>query len=136
MPINAFSSKRFPYIVPSSPAAIHVPSQAEPAPSDYPITLLARGFKSTDVMNLPRVTVDETEVIQYQHCPRLLQRQTFVSFNENEEKYQVFRIPAFITADQEKVFYVVYADEGPEAVACTSIDLFGLLRTSERVLTK
>ncbi|KAM6501543.1 hypothetical protein JOM56_001520 [Amanita muscaria] len=27
--------------------------------------------------------------------------------------------------------YVVYADEGPEAVACTSVNLFDLLRTSE-----
>ena len=57
-----------------------------------------------------------------------------MSFNEDEACYEVFRIPAFITADQEKVFYVVYADDGPEAVACISVNLFDLLRTSERVL--
>jgi hypothetical protein len=32
---------------------------------------------------------------------------------------EAFRIPMFITAGQfeERIFYVVYADEGPEAVA-------------------
>ncbi|KAF8349643.1 hypothetical protein F5887DRAFT_947384 [Amanita rubescens] len=124
--------KQYPYIFPQSPVAIHVSS--EPAPSDYPTTLLARAFKSEEVINLPRVSLEETEIIQYQHSPRLLQRETFVSFNEDEACYEVFRIPAFITADQEKVFYVVYADEGPEAVACTSVNLFDFLRTSERVL--
>ena len=45
-----------------------------------------------------------------------------------------FVIPAFITANQEKVFYVVYADEDPGAVAWTSANLFHLLHTSERVI--
>jgi hypothetical protein len=83
-------------------------------------------------MNLPRVLLQETELIQYQRRPEPLQRETFVSFNEAE--YEVFRIPAFITADQERIFYVVFADEGPEAVAFTHVNLFDLLRTSERVL--
>jgi hypothetical protein len=131
MPINAFSSKQHPYASAQSPAAIDVSS--EPA-SNYPTTLPARAFKSKEVINLPRVPLQELELIQYQRCPELLQRETFVSFNEAEAYYEVFRIPAFITADQEIFFYVVFADEGPEAVACTSADLFDLLRTSERVL--
>ena len=53
--------------------------------------------------------------------------------NEDEEVYEAFRIPMFITAGQEQIFYVVYADEGPEAVAFTSIHLFDLLRRSELV---
>ena len=85
-------------------------------------------------MNLPRVSLQETELVQYQRRPELLERETFVSFNEDEGEYQVFRVPAFLTAGQERIFYVVYADEGPEAVACTDVDLFDLLRTSERVL--
>jgi len=84
-------------------------------------------------MNLPRVLLQDTELIQYQRNPELLQRDTFVSFNEDEAEYEAFRVSAFFTAD-ERIFYVVYADEGPEALACTSIDLFDLLRTSERVL--
>jgi hypothetical protein len=56
-----------------------------------------------------------------------------VSFNEDETEYETFRIPMFITAGQERIFYVVYADEGPEAVAFTSINLFDLLRISKRV---
>ena len=95
MPINAFSSKQYPYIFPQSPAAIHVSS--EPA-SDYPTTLPACAFKSKEVMNLPRDPLQE--LIQYQRCPELLQRETFVSFNEDEADYEVFRIPAFITANQ------------------------------------
>jgi hypothetical protein len=133
MPINAFFSKQHPYVFPESPAAaIHVPS--EPAPSDYPATLAARAFQSKEVMNLPRVSVRETELSHYQRHPELLQKDTFVSFNEDQEEYDVFCIPAFITTGQERIFYVVYADEGPEALACTSVDLFDLLRTSERVI--
>ena len=86
-------------------------------------------------MNLPRASLQEAELIQYQRRPELLQGETFMSSSEDEEEYQVFRVPAFITASQDKIFYVVYADEGPEAVACTSDELFDLLRTSERVLS-
>ena len=53
-----------------------------------------------------------------------------MSFNEDDEEYEAFRIPMFLTAE-ERIFYVVYVDEGAEAVACTN--LFDL-RTSERVL--
>lgn len=123
---------------PESPAAaFHVPSEpVQVVPSDYPTTLPACAFKSEEVMNLSRVTLQAEEVIHYQRHPELLQRDTFVSLNEDEEEYEVFRIAAFITADQERIFYVVYADEGPEAVAYSSVDLFDsdLLRTSERVL--
>jgi hypothetical protein len=136
MPTNTFLSKQYPYIFPESPAAatpIHVSS--ERAPPDYPITLPARAFKSKQVMNLPRVPLQETDLIQYQRRPELLQRDTFVSFNKDEEELEVFRVAAFITgADQERIFYVVYADEGPEAVPWTSINLFDLLRTAERIL--
>ena len=128
MPIN-FLSKQYPYVFPESPVATHVST-----PSNYPTTLAARAFKSKEVMNLPRVSLQETELVQYQRRPELLQRETFVSFNEDEAEYEVFRIPAFITANQRRIFYVVYADEGPEAVASASVDLFDLLRTSKRVL--
>jgi hypothetical protein len=132
IPINACFSKQYPYVFPESPAgAIHVSS--EPAPSDYPATLAARAFQSKEVISLPLVSVQETDLTHYQRRPELLQRETFVSFDE-DQGYNVFRIPAFITAGQERIFYVVYADEGPEALACTSIDLFDLLRTSERVM--
>ena len=156
MLINAFLSKKYPYIFPETPStAIHVSSESvpsdypitllpespsvaihvssEPVLSDYPITLPARAFKSTEVMNLPCVSVQKTELMEYQHRPELLQRETFVSFNEDQDEYGFFRIPMFITPGQERTFYVVYADEGPEAVAFTSIDLFDLLRTSKRV---
>lgn len=133
MPINAFLSKQYPYVFPESPSVV-IHGSSEPVPSDYPTTLAARAFKSKRIMNLPRVSLQETELIQYQRRPELLQRETFVSFNEDEAEYEAFRIPAFITANQQRIFYVVYADEGPEAVACTSINLFDLLRTSERVL--
>ena len=85
-------------------------------------------------MNLPRVSLQESELIQYQHRLELLHRDTFVFFNEDQGEYEAFHIPTFIITYQEKIFYVVYADEGPEAVACTSINLFDLVCTSERVL--
>ena len=117
---------------PESPsAAIHVPSES--VLFDYPKSLLARAFKSTEVMNLPCVSVQKAELIEYQHRPELLQGKTFVSFNEDHEEYEAFRIPMFITSCQERFFYLVYADEGSGAVAFTSVNLFELLRTSKRV---
>ena len=56
-----------------------------------------------------------------------------MSFNEDDEEYEAFRIPIFLTAE-ERIFYVVYADEDAEAVACTN--LFDLLRTPSEFLTK
>ena len=123
MPINALS-KRYPYIPPPESAVV-----SSEQSSRYPATIPASAFKSTDVLNLPRASLQETELSKYQHRPELLQGETFVS-NEDEE---AFRIPMFITAGQERIFYVVYADEGPEAVAFTSIHLFDLLRRSELV---
>ena len=84
-------------------------------------------------MNLPCVSLQETELIQYQHRPELLQTETFVYFNEDEEDYEAFRVSVFITADQETIFYVVFANTGPTGMTFTSADLFDLLRTSERV---
>ena len=110
------------------------PSDYPTAQSDYPTTLATRGFKSTEVMNLPRASLQETELNNYHHHPELLYKETFVSFNNDEAEYEAFRIPMFITAGQERIFYVVYADEGPEAVAFTSSNLYDLLRTSKRVL--
>ena len=66
--------------------------------------------------------------------PSLLQRETFVSFNEDQVEYDVFCILVFITAGEKRIFYMVYADEGPEVLACTSINLFDLLHTSEWVI--
>jgi hypothetical protein len=136
MSINAFSTKQYPYVfpespIPESPFMLHV--SPEPAPPTYPTILVARAFKSKEVMDMPRVSLQETELIQYQHHPELLQSETFLSLDEDEAEYKVFRIPAFITADKERIFYMVYADKGPEAVAFTSVQLFDLLRTSERV---
>ena len=111
------------------------PSDHPTSPSDYPTTLAARGFKSTEVMDLPRASLQEMELNKYHHHPELLHKETFVSFNNDEAEYEAFRIPMFITAGQERIFYVVYADEGPEAVAFTSSNLYDLLRTSKRVLS-
>ena len=74
IPINAFLSKQYPYVFPEEPppAAIHVSS--EPAPSDYSQILAARGFESKEVMNIPRVSLQEADLIQYQSRPELLQK--------------------------------------------------------------
>ena len=69
-------SKKYPCAFPESPAAIDVSSEL--APSDYPNTLAAHAFKSTEIKNLPRASLQETELTKYQHHPELLQRETFV----------------------------------------------------------
>ena len=62
------------------------------------MTLPARAFKSIEVMKLPRVSVQETGLTEYQHRPEL-QRETFVFFIEDQEEYEAFHIPMFITSE-------------------------------------
>jgi hypothetical protein len=110
MPINAFLSKQYPYVFPQSPVAIHISS--EPAPSDYSTTLLARAFKSEEVINLPRVSLEETEIIILRGCfrgrllcPSMKMKHVMNSFVFRRLSLQI----------KKKFFYVVCADEGPEA---------------------
>ena len=63
--IDAFLSKNYPYTFLEAP-----PVAIQPAPSSYPTTLAARAFKSTEIMNLPRASLQETELT---HRPELLQ---------------------------------------------------------------
>ena len=139
-PINAVhSSKQIPYVSSQSPAPLHVSSKplrvsSEPE-FEYPNVTTGPAFKSEEIMKLPRVSLQETELALYRRSPELLLKETFVSFNEEEEEFEVIRIPAFLTTAQEKTFYVVYADQGPEAFAFLDDHLYDLLRTSERVLS-
>jgi hypothetical protein len=123
--INAFSSKKYPYI-PPPPESAAVSSEQ---PSGYPTTLPARAFNSTEVMDLPRVSLGETELNKYQRLPELLQKETFVFFNEDKADYEAFRIPMLLL----QVKIECFTWYGPEAVAFSSIDLFDLLRTSKLV---
>ena len=132
-PVNTFSSKQYPYVFSQSPTPIHASS--EPEPFIYPNVMTGLAFKSEEIMKLPRVSLQETELILYQRCPELLLKETFVSFNEDEEEFEVIRIPAFLTTAQERICFMVYADQGPDALAINDYHLFDLLRTSERVLT-
>jgi hypothetical protein len=100
MLINAFLRKINSYIPPpTEPAAV-----ASEQPSGYPTTLPARAFNSTEVMNLLRVSLRKTELSKYQRLPELLQKGTFVFFNEDKTEYKALRIPMFITAGQDRNF--------------------------------
>ena len=82
-----------------------------------------------------RAPVSETEFVYYKQHPEQLQKETFVSFNADDGQWEVFRVFAFLTLDGDKIFYLVFADEDPEAVAWSNSDFFNLLCTSQRVLT-
>lgn len=64
MPVNAFVRKQYPYSFPESHSMVDNVSSSEPEPSDYPTTLPACAFKSEEVMNLPRVSLQETDLMQ------------------------------------------------------------------------
>ena len=75
--IVSVNAKIYPYIFPESSSA--VVSSPPSDDSDYPATFAVRAFKSTEVMNQPRVSLQETELTNYQNCFR----ETFVTFNED-----------------------------------------------------
>ena len=127
------TSNRYPYVVPKSPPSVQIASDL--GSSDYPLILPARCFKSDEIINLPCVRICETELIRYEEQPELLQKETFVSFDVDGTKCEVYRVSAFLTTDREKIYYLVFADEGAEAVAWSSYDFFDLLLKSQRVST-
>jgi hypothetical protein len=86
-------------------------------------------------VGLRRVPITKTELLQYQQHPEQLQKETFVSFNPDDGEWEVFRVFAFLTLDGDKIFYLVFADKGAEAVAWSKDQFFQLLCTSNRVLT-
>lgn len=104
-------------------------------PLDYPLVLPARSFKSEEIVGLRRVRVSKTEVVRYKQHPEQLQKETFVSVNADDGQLEFFRVSAFLTLDGDKIFYLIYADEGAEAVAWSNNDFLNLLCTSQRVLT-
>jgi hypothetical protein len=58
---------------------------------------------------------------------------TFVS--TNSEGVEAFRVASILSSGRkEKLYYLVFSDEGPEAVAHSTDDFFALLASSERVL--
>ena len=116
MPINAFLSKQYPLCFPrvSPSAAIHVSSES--AQSDYPTTTLtARAFKSKEIMNSRRRSLSNINVVQNCFRRRPLWPLIKIKIKQGMKSFLLQR------ADQESFFfYVVCADEGPEAVACTA----------------
>ncbi len=48
---------------------------------------------------------------------------------------EAFRVSCFLTVEDDKIFYLVFADEGAEAVSYSSSAFFTLLEASQRVIT-
>ncbi|KAJ7350766.1 hypothetical protein DFH08DRAFT_862322 [Mycena albidolilacea] len=113
------------------------PQMSTPAANDhqlqYPIALPARSLTFDEVGNAARVEVTTAAIANYRRNPDRLPNEVFVS--ESSEGIEAFRVSSILTTEnQEILFYLVFAGEGPEAVCHSSEDFFALLSTSARLL--
>lgn len=101
---------------------------------DYPFVLPASPFTFEEIATFNRSPILPDDIIQYRRDPDSLFGCTF--FSSDSEDAGAFRVSAVMsTSDQGKLFYVVFADEGPQGICCSMEHFFGILSSSERVLT-
>ncbi|KAJ7929803.1 hypothetical protein B0H13DRAFT_1859285 [Mycena leptocephala] len=97
------------------------------------MVLPARGFTVEEIASAERCPVAPAEVSAYRRNPDRLPDYTFVS--TNSEGVEAFRVASILSSSRkEELYYLVFSDEGPEAVAHSTDDFFTLLASSERVL--
>ena len=106
MPIDAFSSKQYPYVFDEPPIhnlnhhpIIPLPSLVVYSSQKRSWTCLV--FRSK-IWRLSSINVAQN----FYTAP-----ETFMSFDEDEADYQVFRIAAFITAGRERLTVSEYTDK-------------------------
>jgi hypothetical protein len=105
-----------------------------PSPSTprYPLVLPANPFTSDSVQHRARTRVTPELVKSYRRNPEPLSSQTFVSSDD-----EFFQVASWVTAGRgkakETLFYVVFANKGPEAVCHSSDTFFKLLENSEQL---
>ncbi|KAJ7093923.1 hypothetical protein B0H15DRAFT_145943 [Mycena belliarum] len=114
--------------------------EAPATPSDpqvlYPIALPARSFTFDEIGTRARVRVDGAAIAEYRRTPDRLPEYIFVS-ETPEGLEEAFRVSCILTSgSKEKLFYLVFAGEGAEAVCHSSEEFFELLSSSSRVVNE
>ncbi|KAJ6576847.1 hypothetical protein B0H10DRAFT_2101774 [Mycena sp. CBHHK59/15] len=114
------------------------PQAPTPAANDhqlqYPMGLLARSLTFEEIGNATRVKVTGAAIAGYRRNSDRLPDHIFVS--ESSEGVEAFRVSSILTTEnKEKLFYLVFSGDGPEAVCHSSEDFFALLSTSTRLLS-
>ena len=109
-----------------------IPTPPTPTEPQYPLVLDATAFTLEELVSFRRIRVSTTDISKYRRNTDLLTKHTFVtSAPDGSEK--AFRVSTVLTGG-EKLVYVVFADDGPEAVSYSLKDFFDLLSTSKRAV--
>ena|ERR1700761_2428210 len=118
-----------------------VPAQVQPPietpmrgedDAKYPAVLPARSLTIEEIGDV-RVKVDAVDIEKYRQKPDYLPDQIFVSASSGE--IEAFRVSAILTTEaKEKLYYLVFAGDGPEAYGHSSKDFFDILSSSYRVV--
>ncbi|KAJ7212283.1 hypothetical protein GGX14DRAFT_564755 [Mycena pura] len=107
-----------------------LPTRTEP---QYPLVLDATAFTFEGLGSFQRIRVSADDIARYRRDLGPLTKHTFVmSGPDGSEK--AFRVSAMLLTGGEKMVYVVFADDGPQAVSYSLTDFFDLLSTSERAV--
>ncbi|KAJ7917503.1 hypothetical protein B0H13DRAFT_323211 [Mycena leptocephala] len=114
---------------PALPLPAHAPAHA-PTPVEYPLTLPGREFTSAQIpSDATRARLAPEAVMQYHQNPDPLPG---LIFGSTEGK--VFMLWSIVTtAEKERLFYVLFMDEGSLAIAHSAEDFFMLLKDAEQI---
>ncbi|KAJ7080746.1 hypothetical protein B0H15DRAFT_953350 [Mycena belliarum] len=100
------------------------------APSSlYPLVMPAVPFTVASVRHHTRTPVTAEDITRFRRNPDPLVAGIFIS--AETETFQVASMVVVARGDgRDRLFYLTFADEGPEAVCYSSEDFFDLLQTS------
>ncbi|KAJ6537264.1 hypothetical protein DFH09DRAFT_1324368 [Mycena vulgaris] len=85
---------------------------------EYPIAMPAAGFTFEEIANLDRAPVSAGDIAAYRQNPATLPIHTSVS--STSDGTEAFTVSSILTRglnEEKNLLYVVFADEGAEAVA-------------------
>ncbi|KAK7039356.1 hypothetical protein R3P38DRAFT_2899081 [Favolaschia claudopus] len=99
-----------------------------------PMTWPADAFSYSLVDGCERVPVTKADIRGYKQDPDRLLGLTFISRSEDgDEELEAFQLAARYLSKQKTVFYVVFADDGPEAVYYGEKEFYEMLETAALV---
>ncbi|KAJ7246551.1 hypothetical protein B0H12DRAFT_1126108 [Mycena haematopus] len=106
-----------------------------PAVPSFPTEMPAASFSFDSLADLPRIPVTADDIAQYRQNPDSLLHSVFVCNSEDsEDGPEAFQVSSMLTTQTAgRLFYIVFADEGPSAVCHSAVDFFPLLSSSYRI---
>ncbi|KAJ7089776.1 hypothetical protein B0H15DRAFT_271362 [Mycena belliarum] len=115
-------------------APVETPSAPVTVPSSlYPLVMPAHPFTAASIHHHIRTSLTAQDIARFRQDPDPLLAGIFISAESD-----IFQVASMAVVAREngmdRLFYLAFADEGPEAVCYSSEDFYNLLQTSASLM--